>query len=46
MFTLRGGTWSQTGELTASDAASGDLFGWSVALSALGTTALVGSPSA
>ena len=36
VFTLRGGTWSQTAELTASDAAPADRFGWSVALSALG----------
>ena len=43
MFSLRGGTWSQTAELTASDAASNDDFGYSVALSALGATALIGS---
>jgi nucleoside-specific outer membrane channel protein Tsx len=44
VFTLRGGTWSQTAELTASDGAQGDFFGRSVALSALGTTALAGAP--
>jgi hypothetical protein len=44
VFTLRRGTWSQTAELTASDAAPGDEFGYSLALSALGTTALVGAP--
>ena len=44
VFTLRHGTWSQTAELTASDAAPGDEFGYSVALSALGTTALAGAP--
>ena len=44
VFTLRGSTWSQTGELTASDIAPDDIFGYSVALSALGTTALIGSP--
>ena len=44
VFTLRGGTWSQTGELTASDVAAHDQFGSSVALSAGGNTALVGAP--
>jgi hypothetical protein len=44
MFTLQGGTWSQTAELTAPHAASSDLFGWSVALSGRGRTALVGAP--
>jgi hypothetical protein len=44
VFTLRHGTWSQTAELTAPDGARGDLFGSSVALSALGSTALVGEP--
>ena len=44
VFTLRRGTWSRTAELTASDAAPGDEFGYSVALSALGTTALAGAP--
>ena len=43
-FTLRRGTWSRTAELTASDAAPGDEFGYSLALSALGTTALAGAP--
>ena len=43
MFTLRGGTWSQTAELTASHGAEADEFGSSVALSALGSTALVGA---
>ncbi len=43
VFTLRGGTWSQTAELAASRAAPNDNFGWSVALSAPGTTALVGA---
>jgi hypothetical protein len=45
VFTLRHGTWSQTAELTAPDGARGDLFGSSVALSALGSTALAGAPS-
>ena len=44
LFTLRGGTWSQTAELTASDGARKDAFGDSVALSASGTTALAGAP--
>ena len=44
VFRLRGGTWSQTAELTAPHGASFDVFGSSVALSALGTTALVGAP--
>ena len=44
VFTLRGGTWSQTGELTASDTTAEDDFGWSVALSAAGNIALVGVP--
>lgn len=43
VFTRRGGTWSQTGELTASGPASGNQFGTSVALSAGGSTALVGA---
>jgi hypothetical protein len=43
-FSLRRGTWTQAAELTASDAAAGAEFGWSVALSALGTTALIGAP--
>jgi FG-GAP repeat len=41
VFTLRGGTWSRTAELTASHGAPNDSFGYSVALSALGSTALV-----
>ena len=45
VFTLRWGAWSQAGDLTASDAASGDQFGSSVALSNPGTTALIGAPS-
>ena len=43
MFTRRAGTWSQTGVLTGSGAAADDSFGWSVALSAQGSTALVGA---
>ena len=44
VFTLRRGTWSRTARLTASDAAPGDEFGYSLALSALGATALAGAP--
>jgi len=36
--------YSQQAELTASHLAAGDLFGFSVALSVLGSTALVGGP--
>ena len=41
VFDESGGTWSQTQELTASDGAANDYFGYSVALN--GTTALVGA---
>ena len=44
VFRLHGGTWSQTAVLAASRAAPNDLFGSSVALSALGSTALVSAP--
>ena len=50
VFTKSGGTWSQVAELTASDAASGDAFGISVAIDgdtcvigALGTNSYTGS---
>ncbi len=43
VFALRGGAWSQTAELAASRGAPNDVFGYPVALSALGTTALVGA---
>ncbi|HVT33163.1 MAG TPA: hypothetical protein VHE32_10975 [Rhodanobacteraceae bacterium] len=42
-FTNDGGTWTQTQELTASDAAATDYFGWSV--KHVGDTAVVGSNS-
>ena len=42
VYTETNGTWSQTAELTASDGAAWDAFGYSVAL--VGTTALVGAP--
>jgi uncharacterized repeat protein (TIGR01451 family) len=41
VFTRSGTTWAQQQQLTASDGASGDQFGYSVAL--LGDTALVGA---
>jgi nucleoside-specific outer membrane channel protein Tsx len=42
VFVRSGTTWSQQAELTASDGASGDQFGSSVAIS--GSTAVVGAP--
>jgi hypothetical protein len=42
MFEQSGTTWSQQAELTASDGAQGDWFGYSVAVS--GGTAVVGAP--
>jgi hypothetical protein len=42
VFVLSGGVWSQQAELTASDGASGDAFGYSVAIS--GSTIVVGAP--
>jgi hypothetical protein len=42
IFTKVGKTWMPAGELTASDAATGDEFGWSVSIS--GTTVAVGAP--
>ena len=41
VFGRSGANWSEQAKLTAPDGASGDLFGWSVALS--GDTALVGA---
>lgn len=43
VFAFSGGTWSQQQELTASDGAAGDSFGFSVAMS--GNTAVIGAPS-
>jgi hypothetical protein len=43
VFTLSAGTWTQQQKLLASDASSGDQFGYSVALSADGDTALIGA---
>jgi hypothetical protein len=43
VFTRSAGTWTQQQKLLASDAATGDNFGISVALSADGNTALIGA---
>ena len=43
VFINNGNTWEEQAKLTASDAASGDRFGWSVAIS--GDVAIVGSTS-
>ncbi|MDC7219000.1 MAG: hypothetical protein PQJ59_03605 [Spirochaetales bacterium] len=43
VFTLDGGSWSQSEKLTASDGAEYDLFGRSVCLSSDGSTALIGA---
>ena len=44
VFARSSGTWSQQGsDLTPSDGANGDEFGWAVALSADASTALVGA---
>ena len=43
IFTKSGSTWTQQAKLVASDAATSDLFGISVSLSADGSTALVGA---
>ncbi len=43
LFTRNGDSWSQQAYLKAADAANGDHFGWSVALSADGATLAVGA---
>jgi hypothetical protein len=43
VFTRSGSTWAQRAELTASDGAPGDYFGYSVAI--WGSTVVVGAPS-
>jgi hypothetical protein len=43
IFTRSGGVWTQQQELTASDGAANDNFGWSVGLSSDGNTAIVGA---
>jgi len=42
VFTRSGTTWTEQGKLTASDAAAGDQFGWSVDV--IGNTAVIGAP--
>ena len=42
VFAKVGATWVQQAELTASDAANGDEFGWSVSIS--GSTVAIGAP--
>jgi hypothetical protein len=44
VFTRTGLGWRQTAELTASDSADGDYFGWSVAITAGGTNVVIGAP--
>jgi hypothetical protein len=45
VFTRSGGTWTQQGTIiTPSDVRANGFFGWSVALSANGSTALIGAP--
>lgn len=46
VFTRNGTTWSQQAELVASDSATGSQFGFSVAVDANGTTAIVGADAA
>jgi len=43
LFTRSGTTWNQQQKLTASDAATGDYFGYALAVSSDGSTALVGA---
>ena len=43
IFVQSGGAWSQQAELTAGDGVSGDSFGYAVALSGDGATALIGA---
>ena len=44
MFVNNGATWTEAAKLTAAGGAAGDVFGLSVAISADGSTALVGAP--
>ena len=43
VFTRSGSSWTQQAKLTASDRAANDLFGWSVAISGDGITAMIGA---
>lgn len=44
VFGRHAGEWAQKQKLQAADAAAGDIFGYSVALDALGDTRIVGAP--
>jgi PGF-pre-PGF domain-containing protein len=46
VFTKSGGSWSQTGVLSATDAAKNAYFGTSLAVSGDGNTAVIGAPGA
>ena len=46
VFTRSGASWSQQAKLTASDGDALDVFGWSVALSSNGNTAIAGASRA
>jgi hypothetical protein len=43
IFTRAGTTWSQQAKLVAADGAASDYFGWSVAISSDGNTAIIGA---
>ena len=43
VFTRSGSSWTQQAKLTASDGAASDNFGWSVAVSGDGSTAVIGA---
>jgi hypothetical protein len=43
VFTRSGTTWSQQAKLVPADGAAGDSFGWSVAISSDGNTAIIGA---
>jgi len=45
VFTRSGSVWTQQQEITASDGAASDSFGYNVSLSSDGNTALVGAPA-
>jgi hypothetical protein len=44
VFTRSGGTWTQQGAIASPETEPNGSFGWSVALSANGSTALIGAP--
>jgi hypothetical protein len=45
VFTRSGNTWTRQAKLAPSDLASGDNFGWSVAIDGAGDTIVVGAPN-